>query len=70
MLDNFAKGLETLSVLKEIQKEPAKFEEMFVHCASKLEATSVIEKIKLSQKNEKVESLLHNFIKEASRQGT
>jgi hypothetical protein len=31
MLDNFAKGLQTLGVLEEIRKNPSQFEEVFLH---------------------------------------
>lgn len=69
MLDNFAAGVDILGVLKEIRKEPARFEEMFLHSASEIEADALIEKIKFTQVNTKMEEKLHNFIRNGSREG-
>ncbi|CAB3977887.1 Hypothetical predicted protein [Paramuricea clavata] len=42
MLDNFAKGLQTLGVLEEIRKNPSQFEEVFLHNEKAVSASAVL----------------------------
>lgn len=70
MLDNFAKGLATLGVIEEIRKDPHQFEEMFVHYKNSIQASTVLNKVKLVTKDKTIQGLVTSFINNASHQGT
>lgn len=69
MLDNFAKGLATLGVIEEIRKDPHQFEEMFVHYKNSIQASTVLDKVKLVTKDKTIQGLVTSFINNASHQG-
>ena len=68
VLDNFAKGLATLDVLKAIQENPSQFEEVF-HANETLDGCAVMEMMKFSSVDENIERMLTNFLLNGKKQG-
>ena len=61
VLDNFAKGLATLDVLKAIQENPSQFEEVFL-ANETLDGCAIMEMMKFSYVDENIERMLTNFL--------
>ena len=61
VLDNFAKGLTTLDVLKAIQENPSQFEEVFL-ANETLDGCAVMKMMKFSFADENIERMLTNFL--------
>ena len=68
VLDNFAKGLTTLDVLKAIQENPSQFEEVFL-ANETLDGCAVMEMMKFSSVDENIERMLTNFLLNGKKQG-
>ena len=68
VLDNFAKGLATLDVLKAIQENPSQFEEVFL-ANETLDGCAVMEMMKFSSVDENIEIMLTNFLVNGKKQG-
>ena len=69
MLDNFAKGLQTLGILDEIRKNPSQFQEVFLHSENTVSASAVLQSISFESENTTMYSMLANFINDASQHG-
>lgn len=67
VLDNFAKGLATLYVLKAIQENPSQFEEVFL-ANETLDGCAVMEMMKFSSVDENIERMLTNFLLNGKKQ--
>ncbi|CAB4020787.1 Hypothetical predicted protein, partial [Paramuricea clavata] len=69
MLDNFAKGLQTLGILEEIRKNPSQFEEVFLHNENAVSASAVLQSIVFKLEDSTMYAMLASFINDASQQG-
>lgn len=68
VLDNFAKGLATLDVLKAIQENPSQFEHLFL-ANEALDGCAVVEMMKFSSVDGNIEGMLTNFLLNGTKQG-
>ncbi|CAB3988806.1 G2 M phase-specific E3 ubiquitin- ligase-like [Paramuricea clavata] len=68
MLDNFAKGLQTLGILEEIRKNPSQFEEVFLHNENAVSASAVLQSIVFKPEDATMYAMLASFINDASEQ--
>lgn len=68
VLDNFAKGLATLDVLKAIQENPSQFEHLFL-ANEALDGCAVVKMMKFSSVVGSIERMLTNFLLNATKQG-
>lgn len=70
MLDNFAKGLETLGILDEIKKNPRQFEPFFLYNEQELVSSAVMEKTVFKPENANLKTKFENFLLGLSKHGT
>ena len=68
VLDNFAKGLATLDVLKAIQENPSQFEHLFL-ANEALDGCAVVKLMKFSSVVGNIERMLTNLLLNATKQG-
>ena len=68
VLDNFAKGLATLDVLKAIQENPSQFEHLFL-ANEALDGCAVVKMMKFSSVDGNIEGMLKTFLLNGTKQG-
>ncbi len=64
MLDNFAKGLDTLGVLNAICMKPYQFEHQFVYY-NKVQASTVLKRLKFITEDESIKRIVRGFMNSA-----